>query len=147
MHAEPTELQVLDRDECFHLLATMPIGRIVFTDRAMPAVLPVNFIVDNDEIVIRTGTGSKLSAAVRNAIVAFEVDEFDLAAHTGWSVTVTGRAREVTDAADVQRLSESALRTWAPGQRDHFVRITAGYVSGRRVALRAVDRAPEAAAV
>ena len=57
------------------LLATSPIGRVIFTERALPAVRLVNFILNGDEIVIRTGEGSKLLAAVRHTVVAFEADE------------------------------------------------------------------------
>ncbi|MEV0831043.1 pyridoxamine 5'-phosphate oxidase family protein [Nonomuraea rubra] len=64
-----------------------------FTDRALPAVQPVAFHLDGERIVIRTGIGSKLAAATRNAVVAFEADEFDPEERTGWSVTVIGHAR------------------------------------------------------
>ncbi|MGW3352896.1 pyridoxamine 5'-phosphate oxidase family protein [Nonomuraea rubra] len=65
----------------------------VFTDRALPAAQPVAFHLDGERIVIRTGIGSKLAAATRHAVVAFEADEFDQEERTGWSVTVIGHAR------------------------------------------------------
>ncbi|MEV4380785.1 pyridoxamine 5'-phosphate oxidase family protein [Streptosporangium sp. NPDC049644] len=125
--------QVLSHEKCMHLLASCPIGRIVFTDRALPAVQPVNFCLDGDDIVIRTTVGSKLAAATRQAIVAFEIDDFDLEQRTGWSVTVVGYARAVDDPQEMARLAELPLTPWAPGSRDHFVVITAKQVSGRRL--------------
>lgn len=125
---------MLSRQECFLLLSSTPIGRIVFTDRALPAVQPVNFHLDDRSIVIRTATGSKLAAATRGAVVAFEADEFDHELRTGWSVTAVGQARAVTDPAEIDRLSALPLTTWAPGRRDHYIVVEAEQISGRRIA-------------
>ncbi|MFI7694730.1 pyridoxamine 5'-phosphate oxidase family protein [Nonomuraea sp. NPDC049655] len=134
MQLDSSGLQVLSEEECFLLLSSMPIGRIVFTDRALPAVQPVNFCLDGRSIVIRTATGSKLAAATRRAVVAFEADDFDAGRRTGWSVTAVGHAREVTEAAELARLAELPLTTWAPGDRDHYIVVEAEQISGRRIA-------------
>ncbi|OUC94750.1 pyridoxamine 5'-phosphate oxidase family protein [Streptosporangium minutum] len=133
MKCDSAGLQVLSREECMHLLATSPIGRIVFTDRALPAVQPVNFHLRGEDIVIRTTTGSKLAAATRRTVVAFEADDFDPDTRTGWSVTVVGHARAVDDPAEIAGLAALPLLPWAPGARDHFIVIVAEQVSGRRV--------------
>ena len=130
---DSTHLEVLDRGGCLALLASVAVGRIVFTHRAMPAVEPVNFVVDGDSIVLRTGPGAKLTAARNNAVVAFEVDEIDLDEHAGWSVTVIGRAEEVRDAEENSRLARLPLRPWAPGEHNHFIRIPIEVVTGRRI--------------
>ncbi|MFC7036792.1 pyridoxamine 5'-phosphate oxidase family protein, partial [Nonomuraea rubra] len=114
------------------LLPSRPIGRIVFTDRALPAVQPVNFCLDEQDIVIRTAAGSKLAAATRHAVVAFEVDDFDPEARSGWSVTVVGYARVADDPAELARLESLPLTPWARG-RDHFIVITAVEATGRRI--------------
>ncbi len=128
-----SSLSVLSRDECLRLLATSPIGRVIFTERALPAVRPVNFILNGDEIVIRTGEGSKLAAAVRHTVVAFEADELDYLTRTGWSVTVIGHSREVIDPAEVAMLRALPFTSWAPGPRDHLICVKAELVSGRRL--------------
>jgi nitroimidazol reductase NimA-like FMN-containing flavoprotein (pyridoxamine 5'-phosphate oxidase superfamily) len=128
-----SELEVLSPEECISLAATMPIGRIVFTDRALPAVQPVNFLIEDGSVIIRTVEGSKLAAATRNAIVAFEIDEFDRLSQAGWSVTLVGRAQSVRDPAEAARLARLPLYTWAPGLRDRFIRIHPEHISGRRV--------------
>jgi nitroimidazol reductase NimA-like FMN-containing flavoprotein (pyridoxamine 5'-phosphate oxidase superfamily) len=125
-------LEVLSREDCLRLLAATPVGRIVFTRHALPAVEPVNFILDGETIVIRTGVGSKLVVAARNAVVAFEIDEIDIDNHSGWSVTVVGHAEEVHDTRERQRLARLPLRPWAPGERDHFIRIQVELINGRR---------------
>ncbi|NUR84578.1 MAG: pyridoxamine 5'-phosphate oxidase family protein [Nonomuraea sp.] len=141
MQLDSSGLQVLSRQECFLLLSSAPIGRIVFTDRALPAVQPVNFHLDDRSIVIRTATGSKLAAATRGAIVAFEADEFDPCLRTGWSVTAVGPARAVTDPAELERLAALPLTTWAPGHRDHYIVVEAEQISGRRIAVVPAARA------
>lgn len=136
MNVDPA-LEVLSPEECISLAATVPIGRIVFTDRALPAVQPVNFLIDGGAVIIRTTHGSKLAAATRNAVVAFEIDEFDRQAWAGWSVTMVGRALSVRDPAECERLARLPLRAWAPGTRDHFVRIRPEHISGRRLSASA----------
>ncbi|MFD8562380.1 pyridoxamine 5'-phosphate oxidase family protein [Streptosporangium canum] len=133
MNRDSAGLHVLSRQECIDLLASTPIGRIVFTDRALPAVQPVGFCIDGEDIVIHTGAGSKLAAATRDAVVAFEADDFDPQAHTGWSVTAVGRARAVCDPSEIARLSALPLTTWAPGDRGHFITVRTEQVSGRRI--------------
>ncbi|WP_214110454.1 pyridoxamine 5'-phosphate oxidase family protein [Acrocarpospora catenulata] len=130
MRSESTGLRTLSRQECLRLLAVTPIGRIVFTDRALPAVQPVNYLLDGETIVIRTAGGSRLAAATREAIVAFEVDDIDPVTRTGWSVTVLGLARGVTDPAERRRLAALPLLPWARGDADHFIVLTADRVSG-----------------
>src|SRR3954469_14078851 len=114
MKLDSAGLGGLSRDACLTRLTATPIGRIVFTDRALPAVQPVNYLLDGDQIVVRVAIGSKLAAATHNAIVAFEADQFDPATRTGWSVTVVGAARAVTDPAEYARLLLLPLTPWAP---------------------------------
>jgi len=132
-------LETLSDGECLRLMASVPVGRIVYTVRAMPAVEPVNFVLHNGQVLFRTEAGSKLAAAVSNSVVAFQADELDYVTHTGWSVTIVGTAQEVSDPAEMTRLQEAGLVTWAPGGRKHFVRIKPGVITGRR--LRDVGRA------
>ena len=68
------ELAPIPVAECWRLLATVPIGRMVFTESALPAVHPVNFAVADTALIIRTGPGAKLDAAMRGDVVAFEAD-------------------------------------------------------------------------
>lgn len=77
--------------------------------------------------------GSKLDAAARNAVVAFEVDDFDSMYHSGWSVVVTGLAREVTDPKDIDRLGHAPVTRWAPGEDGHLIAISTALISGRRI--------------
>ncbi|MEW9531624.1 pyridoxamine 5'-phosphate oxidase family protein [Microbispora sp. NPDC049125] len=133
MKLDSAGLEILTGQECLDLLASTPLGRIVFTDRALPAVQPVNFCLSRGDVVIRTGIGSKLAAAARDAVVAFEADEFDASLQTGWSVTAVGHARAVSEPAEIARLSCLPLVPWAPGSHDHFIVMTPEQISGRRI--------------
>jgi nitroimidazol reductase NimA-like FMN-containing flavoprotein (pyridoxamine 5'-phosphate oxidase superfamily) len=132
MELDRNGLEVLDRAEALRLLPWATIGRVGIHSGALPVVLPVNFVLDGDQVVIRAGEGTKLDAATRNAVVAFEADEVDPAYHTGWSVVVTGRAREVTDPAEIERLETLPLPHWA-GVNGHYITISTDIVSGRRL--------------
>jgi nitroimidazol reductase NimA-like FMN-containing flavoprotein (pyridoxamine 5'-phosphate oxidase superfamily) len=132
-------LEILDREQCLELASSVPIGRVVFTSRALPMIQPVNFVIERDGVVIRTGAGSKLTAAMRNAVVAFQVDEFDNELNTGWSVTITGHALLVTDPDETERLETQGPRPWVAEDRPHFIRIVPELVSGRRVLRRTLS--------
>jgi hypothetical protein len=131
MYSDGPALKQLTSDECFRLMALAPVGRIIYTRQALPAVELVNFALDNGDIVIRTDHSGKLAAATRGSVVAFEADSVDPARQVGWSVTAIGQAQEVTDPDEVARLEQLDLSSWAPGQRAHFIRITPGILNGR----------------
>jgi nitroimidazol reductase NimA-like FMN-containing flavoprotein (pyridoxamine 5'-phosphate oxidase superfamily) len=100
----------------------------------LPAILPVNFALDSDQtVVFRTGAGSKLAAATREAVVAFEADSFDTAAQSGWSVVAVGRSRVVEDTDEIERLSKLNIGTWVKTDPEHFIKIELYQVSGRRL--------------
>ena len=130
METSSPVLRRLSRGECLRLLGTMPIGRIVYTRQALPAVEVVNFALVDGEIAFRTSAEGKLAAAIRGAVVAFEADNVDLGSHVGWSVTVVGQARVVTG-PQADRIMRTALTPWAPGPHAHFICITPTMVNGR----------------
>jgi uncharacterized protein len=137
-------LEHLSRHECIRLLGTVPLGRIVYTRQALPAVELVNFALHDGDIIIRTDSGGKLAAATRGAVVAFEADSVDAATQGGWSVTVVGYSRAVTDSAEIRPLDRVGLVPWAPGERDHFIRISPSIVTGRRLSAQPLAEASDA---
>ena len=133
MEVDRNGLEVLDRDECLRLLALVTLGRIGFTSGALPTVLPVNFHLDRERILVRTGRGSKLDVALQNAVVAFEVDDFDPIHHSGWSVAVTGVATEISDPAELDAARREPVARWAPAGDATVLAISTELVSGRRI--------------
>ena len=107
------------------------LGRVAVSVGALPAIFPVNYATLDGDVVFLSGRGTKLTAALRGSVVAFEVDEADRFAHTGWSVTVVGPAHLITDPDERAMASALPLSSWAPGRTDEFVRIEARLVSGR----------------
>jgi uncharacterized protein len=140
MYSDGYALKQLTRDECLHLMTSVPVGRVIYTRQALPAVELVNFAVYNGDIVIRTDPSGKLAAATRAAVVAFETDNLDTEHHAGWSVTVVGQSQEVTDPDEIAQLEQIGLYSWAPGDRQHFIRISPGIVSGRRLSAYRSDQ-------
>ncbi|MGW1596186.1 pyridoxamine 5'-phosphate oxidase family protein [Streptomyces sp. NPDC002343] len=133
MHANDG-FRELGRQECLTLLATVPVGRVVYTRQALPAVFPVNFALDADgAVLLRTSADSALARAVDGAVVAFEADEVDAAVYSGWSVVVTGRAAVVTDTAERERLERIGPRPWVPSPEEVLMRIGPELVTGREL--------------
>jgi uncharacterized protein len=130
------QLLTLDRDQCLELLAGASFGRLaVRTVEGTPAIRPVNFRFDqpSQSIVFRTGRGSKLHALLEVGHAAFEVDGFDPASGTGWSVLVSGVSEEIVNRAELERLADLRVEPWAPSDKPFLVRLRAFTVSGRRV--------------
>jgi nitroimidazol reductase NimA-like FMN-containing flavoprotein (pyridoxamine 5'-phosphate oxidase superfamily) len=127
------DLAELPRDEARRLLASVPFGRVVFTARAMPAIRPVNHLVDGGSIIIRTSLGSALSTDVDGTgmVVAYEADQIDLVTRQGWSIVVIGRAALVADEL-LRRRYRQALHRWADGQRDEIIAISMDVITGYR---------------
>jgi hypothetical protein len=123
----------LSRDECLALLRTAPFGRLVFTEGALPALLTVNFVLDAAGIVLRTKEGSRICRAAAQSVVAFQADDIDVGTRSGWTVTVVGQASVVTDPLVVDRLAGLGLETWVAGERNTFVVVDLGLVSGLRI--------------
>ena len=44
---------------------------MVFTEGALPAAHPVTYLIDDEEVIFRTGARSKLAAAAHHHIVGF----------------------------------------------------------------------------
>ena len=132
MMREPDDRE-LSRQECLSLLTTEPYGRLVLVRGGLPTVHPVNFVLDGGGIVIRTREGSSVCAAAGAAAVALQADCIDRERRSGWSVTVVGRARIADDPVEVDRLARLPLHPWAGGDRNVFVVVELGMVSGRRI--------------
>lgn len=127
-------LEILPFEACLRLLASVPLGRVSFSADGEVVVLPVNHAMDGQDVVFRTARGSKLAAAEEQDLVAFEADDYDRQARSGWSVLVTGRTAVVDEEAEIQRLGRLGLHPWATAvERPFWVRIRPSSVTGRRI--------------
>lgn len=130
-------LNELSADECWALVAAHrpALGRVAFTDRGRVVVYPMNYAVTDRTVYLRTDPSSRLTTVAEARDVAFEVDEVDDAWERGWSVLAQGRLHEVVDDAELERNRELHLRSWAPGDRLHLMRLDVEHISGRRIVV------------
>ncbi|RSN18346.1 pyridoxamine 5'-phosphate oxidase [Streptomyces sp. WAC 01325] len=135
--ADPRHSVELGAAEAMRLLGSVSVGRIVFTRHALPTIRPVNHVLVDGDIVIRTHEGAALTAHTRRAdsagvVVAYEADAIDPDTHVGWSVVATGYARLVTDPHELARY-QALLRPWVQNTMDYAVRIRPDLLSGIRL--------------
>ena len=128
------KLEALPREESLRLLGSVSVGRLVFTHLALPAIRPVNHVVDGDQVVIRAYVGTAIDTAVGNnsgMVVAYEADIIDPHTHLGWSVIIVGRACRLSGGeADHFR---ALLQPWVEGGSDDVIAIRADMVDGFRL--------------
>jgi Pyridoxamine 5'-phosphate oxidase len=128
-------LEALPREESLRLLRSVSMGRLVFSHLALPAIRPVNHVVDGDQVVIRAYVGTTVDTAVGNntgMVVAYEADLIDPATHLGWSVIIVGRACRLSDGVDADRYRR-LLQPWVEGGSDDVITIRADIVDGFRL--------------
>ena len=130
-------VEILEREECLRLLAAGGLGRVGIVEGNQPLILPVNYALDGETVVFRTGRGTKLDMGTRSP-ACFEIDNANLSARTGWSVLAVGRLEEVTayDAKDLETVQRLPVTPWAAGDRSHWMRLVPRRITGRRVAPR-----------
>jgi hypothetical protein len=126
-----SHLTELGRAECFELLAAHHVGRVAYCDDLGPVVLPVNYTVDQDTVLIELSPHSTLAHNLRSARASFEVDDYDEYNQSGWSVLVRGDAARV-ESVDLPDEGSRPV-AWPEGVRTFYVRITPHDVSGRRL--------------
>jgi uncharacterized protein len=132
--SRPGDLDPLDRDECTRLLRAAPWARIAFVTADGPTVLPVNVLVHDDALYVRTAPGSKLGNAAAGGPVAIQVDGGDEDTRAAWSVLARGEARIVTDPALEEILFAQPFAPWvAPDVDPFWIEVTVTSLSGRRL--------------
>ncbi|GAA0316302.1 pyridoxamine 5'-phosphate oxidase family protein [Actinoallomurus spadix] len=129
----------LDEAECLRLISPGGVGRLGYVGRYGPTILPVNYKLHEDTIVFRTAQDSPTDEDLRTGIenaeykVAFEIDELDPAARSGWSVLIQGSLHHVASEEERASVRASGVEPWAGGPRELYLRIRPTRVTGRRV--------------
>jgi len=128
------ETRELSDRECQWLLRSGVAGRVALSTPTGPHIVPVNYSVVDDAIVIRTSPYSLLGTYGRETTFAFEIDEFDRDRARGWSVQARGRVEAVTDRTELALIRDAAEpQPWAGGSRPLFLRLRWTELSGRQV--------------
>jgi nitroimidazol reductase NimA-like FMN-containing flavoprotein (pyridoxamine 5'-phosphate oxidase superfamily) len=132
-------VEELGESEALRLIGQAQVGRIGFTGRYGPVVLPVNYKVIDAGIVFRVEMYATLGEDLRTGIpgaeyrVAFEVDELLPPTQSGWMVMIQGTAHHVDDEAGRAELLQAGVGQWAAVENALFMRITPVHVAGRRI--------------
>ena len=129
-------MRPLPEQEWRRLLGTVAVGRLGFTEGALPVIVPVAFTVSGgDEVVVHT-TESVMASVGGGAIVAFEVDDWDPPGGRGWTVSAVGPCLQVTDPQRIAELDRLGFAgNGAPAGGYLTVQLT-------RVRGRSLDRSP-----
>lgn len=131
MTATPRRMRELAADQSLRLLGSVSLGRIAFTAHAMPEIRPVNHILDDGDIIIRSHVGAAI-LATHGQIVSYEADALDPDTHLGWSVIVLGRAQVIQDTAQVERYSR-IVQPWVDREMDYVIRIHPRTINGYEI--------------
>src|SRR5690606_31857121 len=114
-------------------LASAPMGRLGVIIDGRPEIFPVSHVFDLEHrcVAFPTNDGTKLHGALNWPWVAFEADELER--DGGWSVLVVGQAEEVTDPAEIERLSALRDVPWRTGPGTRWLRIVPSKITGRHI--------------
>ncbi len=132
-------MEEMDDTESLRLISPGGVGRIAYTGRFGPTVLPVNYRLYEGTIVFRTAQDSPTDEDLRTGIahaeykVAFEIDDFSLDQREGWSVLIQGGAHHVDSDVERAAVLQAGVEAWPEGEREHFIRITPTRITGRRI--------------
>jgi hypothetical protein len=132
MFSDLSGLDVLSEGESLQLLSSAAVGRVIYSERAMPFAVPVSFALVGMDIILATNHASALAANAAGNVVGFEADHIGSSAGTGWSVLATGRAELVSDPIEIARLAGLDLESWGAAINDRYLRIRIGLIRGRR---------------
>jgi nitroimidazol reductase NimA-like FMN-containing flavoprotein (pyridoxamine 5'-phosphate oxidase superfamily) len=126
--------------ECLDLLSGTPVGRCAFCTPQGPVIVPVNHVVLDDALIIRTSPYSQLGLLGRSGRLAYEVDAFDPTTRSGWSVVATGPCERVDDRGDAAFLHAfHDPDPWAQGVRTLYLRLGWDQLTGRRIGMARMD--------
>ncbi|MGY1822927.1 pyridoxamine 5'-phosphate oxidase family protein [Geodermatophilus sp. SYSU D00079] len=132
-------LRDLDVWECRALLGTATLGRLAFTQNALPMILPGHFRIRGAEVVVAILAPSSIASARNEHVVVFEVDTYDEATREGWSVSVIGPSRLVVDAEEIAELDGLDFSPSSSAQGWHYVAVDMGVLRGTRLARTAPE--------
>ncbi|MDX6301673.1 MAG: uncharacterized protein QOF53_2887 [Nocardioidaceae bacterium] len=124
-------LKELSEDECLELLTMKTVGRVAYSGPVGPEVVPLNFVLQDGTVLIRTSAYSTLGRRLQLGLAAFQVDEIDEFTQSGWSVLLRGPVEPVMD--DALPAEDARPVVWPEGERSFHLRLTPRTITGRRL--------------
>lgn len=119
----------LNDEQSWRLLEGTKHGRLVVSVAGEPDIFPVNYAASARKLYLRTAPGNKLAQLTINSAVLFETD--GILSEEAWSVVLRGKARVLSNSAELAAVEELGLKTWVPTLKDFYVEIEPTSVSGR----------------
>ena len=119
----------LDDEQSWRLLEGTKHGRLVVSVAGEPDIFPVNYVTSARKLYLRTAPGNTLAQLTINSSVLFETD--GILSEEAWSVVLRGKARVLSNSAELAAVEELGLKTWVPTLKDFYVEIEPTSVSGR----------------
>ncbi len=132
-HADDNPVLELDDEQSWKLLETTKHGRLVVSVAGEPDIFPVNYLVSDQKIYLRTAPGNKLAQLTINSRVLLEAD--GILSDEAWSVVLRGTARVLTNSTELAAVEELGLKSWVPTLKEFYVEIVPTSVSGRHFQL------------
>ncbi|ALO67253.1 flavin-nucleotide-binding protein [Arthrobacter alpinus] len=136
-HAVAPKADILTAEQCWKLLGETSVGRLAVNVNGRPDVFPVNYKIDGESLIFRTGDGTKLNAITEDANVALESDAVSAEFGMAWSVVVKGRAEPISAESPALNSTVQGLFPWQGVGKNHLIRIVPETVTGRRFTLDA----------
>jgi nitroimidazol reductase NimA-like FMN-containing flavoprotein (pyridoxamine 5'-phosphate oxidase superfamily) len=133
-------IESLDESECLRLLGGARVGRLGYTGREGPNVVPVVYKLHEESIVFHPLEGTFTEEDLRTGIahaeyrVAFEIDQIDPDTRGGWAVVVVGSAHHVDTEAERASIVDKGGDPfpWPEAKTAPLMRIQPVHIRGRR---------------
>ncbi|MEB4210198.1 pyridoxamine 5'-phosphate oxidase family protein [Mycobacterium sp. 94-17] len=123
-------VDILSVHECWELLGSLALGRLITYADGQPDIFPVNYVVQRRTVLFRTAEGTKLVSSAINNGVLFEADDHNVA--QAWSVIVRGTARSLRTPQELEEAERAQVLPWTRSEKTHYVRIVPESITGRR---------------
>lgn len=129
-----TAVHELTYETCDKLIRAGVFGRMVLSRSTGPEIVPVNYVVVGDTVLVRTSPGSLLDQYADGADLVFEVDHADYTRWHGWSVVARGRGERVApdELTDEERTAPGPP-AWITREEVSWIRLPWVTLTGRKV--------------
>jgi uncharacterized protein len=114
-HADGNPVLELNDEQSWRLLEVTRHGRLVVSVAGEPDIFPVNYVSSNGKLYLRTAPGNKLAQLTINSAVLFEAD--GILSEEAWSVVLRGKARVLSNSAELAAVEELGLKSWVQRSR------------------------------